>query len=167
MKKCGRFKRFFLAFKMPLFGILNGQDYISMVWYFGGKRVSVEEWHGCHSKNDEGKFPTQTLKPSPLKPRADALTIQLCWLPRVFFIVFWSGKSQNRGKLSILFVQYREDTEPLYHAFMYSLASLLSDIYPLPTMQVVSISAFSSVLCRFLHSDYMWRNIPDLDTLKE
>ena len=29
---------------------------------------------------------------------------------------------------------YHKDTEPLYHYFMYSLASLLSGIYPLPAM---------------------------------
>ena len=29
---------------------------------------------------------------------------------------------------------YCKDTEPFYHAFMYSLVSLLSGIYPLPTM---------------------------------
>ena len=29
---------------------------------------------------------------------------------------------------------YREDTEPLYHSFMYSLVSLLSGIYPIPAI---------------------------------
>ena len=31
-------------------------------------------------------------------------------------------------------LQYRKDTEPLYHSFMYLFASLLSVIYPLPAM---------------------------------
>ena len=38
-----------------------------------------------------------------------------------------------------------KDTETFYHSFMYSLASLLSRIYPLPAMHSAAVSTFLSV----------------------
>ena len=37
---------------------------------------------------------------------------------------------------------YRKDTEPLYHPFMYSLVSLLSNIYPLPAMHSLLVTSY-------------------------
>ena len=48
------------------------------------------------------------------------------------------------------FSHFCKDTEPLYHSFMYSLVSLLSDIYPLPAMHSLLVTQFVLIFHRFL-----------------
>ena len=38
---------------------------------------------------------------------------------------------------------YRKDIEPLYHSFMYSLVSLLSGLYSLPTMHSLLVTLYA------------------------
>ena len=39
---------------------------------------------------------------------------------------------------------YHKDTEPLYHSIMYSLVSLLSGIYPLPSKHSLLVTLYLS-----------------------
>ena len=44
--------------------------------------------------------------------------------------------------ICIVMYSYRKDTEPFYHSFMNSLASLLSGIYPLPAMHSLLVTLY-------------------------
>ena len=51
-------------------------------------------------------------------------------------------ESRSYQALPKVYFNYRKDTEPLYHAFMYSPVSLLSVIYPLPAMLSLLVTLY-------------------------
>ena len=50
--------------------------------------------------------------------------------------------NKNAHDTNFISLGYRNDTEPLYHPFMYSLVSLLSGIYPLPAMHSLLVTLY-------------------------
>ena len=88
----------------------------------------LNKWQTCNAKRD----PEETTW---IRFQTWALSKKENW--RMFVLSLLRCVDVFLGRLLWL---YRKDTEPLYHFFMYSLVTVLSDFYPLHAMHSLLVT---------------------------